>query len=369
MTRIVYISDYTPFSNGVDSDFPALLAAVTACGNDGTVVLEGGKKYWLMENTLQLPAGVRIENPGVIGGSGVYDQSWFDKLGGLIITPGYQIIMHSRSALKNLVIAPKGMTFPQANSSSWTGTPLTTRTGVNEVDVRLEDVLVLGFALAFDGVNCPRLRMTRFEFDCLAGIVVDNAGDSIQLEYCRGWPWATVSGPNGNAGLVRPGVAFELKNNTDAGTLRECFSGHYATGYKISNLDGLRLIGCGAESLYIPSAIGYLIEGAAQHVELIGCQGNGLQNAVVQNTSNIGYLNSINGGLFGQTTDNAVRVFGGTLAVRNAHLYATDGACTTLIGPSSRLILQNNIYPSNGVLNQLFGANPAQLISTNNVIT
>jgi len=303
-----------------------------------------------------------------MGGDNGYGQEWVDMLGGLRVISTRQIVMHSRSGLKNLVVIPHGMTFPQISSDFWTGCPLTTRTGFNEVDVDLDRVLVMGFAQAFDGINCPRLRMNHFEFDCKSGIVVDTAGDTIQLNYVRGWPWATVSGPNGNAGLTRPGIAMEFKNNTDGGLLTNSFSTSYAVGLRVADLNGLRIHGHAVESPYLPNAIGYLAEGNAQNIELLGCQGNGLQNGVVVNVSSFPNQINVIGGLWGAQSDNHFRVFKGTLSVRNALMHNCLNH-SSVIGLDSRLILQNNNYNAAFPLNVLYGgAQASQFINSNNVV-
>lgn len=368
MTQLVHFADYCPAGDQVTDDGLKLLQAIAACGNDGRVMLEGGKQYFLGDRNITLPEGVIIDNPGSMGGDNGYGQDWANMLGGFRIASGRQIIMHSRSGLRNLAVIPYGMTFPQSSCSGWTGTPLSTRTGYNEVDVDLDRVLVMGFAQAFDGINCPRLRMNHFEFDCKAGIVIDTAGDTIQLNYVRGWPWATVSGPNGNAGLTRPGIAMEFKNNTDGGLITNSFSTSYAVGVRVADLNGLRIHGHAVESPYLSGAIGYLIEGVAQNIELLGCQGNGLQNAVVANMSVFSNQVNVNGGLWGAQSDNHFRAFGGTLTVRNA-LMQSCNIHASAVGTNSRLILQNNNYLATQLLTTLYsGAQAAQVITANNVV-
>lgn len=198
------------------------------------------------------------------------------------------------------------------------------------------------------------------------------------------WPFATVSGPKATGpdladlvGLLRSGTAFEFLNNTDGGTVSQCFSGHYNVGFRAANLNGLRFDHCGAESPYNADATGYTFEGAAQNIELTACQGVGCQNGVVVNLSGLSNLISINGGMYASNSDNNVRVFNGTVAVRNANLgfaqikdgHIVTAAHVSIIGTRSQIILQNNNFKTGIQLVELLeGATNRQILDmTGNV--
>lgn len=363
----VNIDDFGAVGNGTTNDSAALALAQAALPNGGVIRLTAGSDYYF--TSFALNAGVVIEGPGVAGGMHVYDASWCASLTKILISG--TITLSSRSGLQGLTVVPYGMSFPQLTPAAWTGTAITTNTGVNVLDVFLKDTIVMGFNLGFEGINCPRVHMEKAMFDCVNGVKIDNAGDCIRLEKVHCWPFATVSGGVGSTN-IRLGRAFELLNNTDGGTLSECFSSGWNTGFYISGMNGLRLIACGAEAAAGASGQnGYQIEGTSQNIELVACQGNGLQNSVVVNIvpNDIHKIVSVNGGLWGAAADSHMRVFSGTCAVRNAFLQSCYSHAS-LIGTGSRLIIQNNTYYGNSgpTLRYDAGALPAQTLSnTGNV--
>lgn len=371
MTNIVYIASYNPAGDGVTVDYVPMQNACTAAGVDGMVILEGGgKKYYMGTNELVIPKGVTIYNPGLAGGNNVYDQTWANSLGGILTDPSYPIFMQSRTALKNVTVYPAGMTFPQSDASAWTGTAISTNTGNQEWDIKLENSLIMGYAMGFDGHNCPRLEMEKAMIDCVAGVNIDTAVDCIRLHKVHVWPFATVSGPNAasGTGLVRNGTAYNFATNADGGSVESCFTNNHLNGFVVTDVNGLRFMACGAEAPYISNATGYLLQGNTQNTDIDSCQGVGCQNGVVINANNPGMVNSITGGMYGTNNDNNIRVFNGVAKITGVNFQPATNAHTSLIGTGSRIVATGNSYtgaiPFNILLN---GAAGSQLSSSNNV--
>jgi hypothetical protein len=369
MTKIVYIDDYSPYGDGITSDRNALIDAMNACQNDGKVILGGGgAKYYIGEEPLYIPKGIEITGPGGMGGNNGYDQAWVNQLTAITMAPTAYLMLQSRTTLRNLALLPKGMIFPQSNSSNWSGLAISTNTGQNEVDITTDNVLAMGFFKAFDGYNCPRLNMHKFMFDAVYGVTVSNAGDPIRLHQVHGWPFATVSGPYGNSGLNRGGVAFEFTTNTDAGTVSDCFSGHYQTGMIVSDINGLRITNHGIEAPYNETATGFYFNGNTENIELVSVQAVGLQNGAVIDINNSAGIIRFNGGMMASNRDNNVRAFKGV-----AHLDGLNmrnglplNAHVGLISSDSKVIAQNCLYASKTFANYYNGASSNQLIAENN---
>jgi hypothetical protein len=197
------------------------------------------------------------------------------------------------SGLKGMLIYRDDMTFPAAGLTAaevalYAGTAITVKSAAPYIGY----CTFLGFNLAITtaATNTPRGRLEYNNIDCLSGVKVDlDLGAwTIAYNYCQ----PILS--NSDADNIRSGVGFDLINKSDWTALIGNFA-FQDTGYRITDSNQIKLIGCGADhptdgtDLY-NTGVAFEIKGDSQDNYLIGCQGashkSGLQVLTDSGTRN-----------------------------------------------------------------------------------
>jgi hypothetical protein len=222
----------------------------------GGGIVHFGRKRYLIDGALTIYPNVTlrgpVEMPGLVLGLATTANSYDNLAGVLYVNSSQTITMQWSTGLQNCYIVRKGLVTPFAdNAACTTGIAAFAGTAVtnNNHDVRLSNLLILGFAQAVSiGSAASRARCDYVAFDCTAGILVDGSADVAHFNRCHGWPYltTTVSGVS-DANLTRTGTAYEFRDTEDWGVLNHCFSFGYAVGFDLNGAGIGRAVGCGAD--------------------------------------------------------------------------------------------------------------------------
>lgn len=228
------------------SDFTTKLLNAQA-----SLLSSGGGKMGLpvMDGPVVLEAPFRVPddshiyglyaNPGEGSGMGGPFKTKGLNSAGIIeqdLNAGAQIQMGHRSHLSNVVLRRWGMPeeFTSASQAitdiaGWAGRPLIG----GGVDIKLSDLMILGFEYAYEHVVGERLNMKDVRFDCANGIVFSEIYDVDLIQNVRGWPYMTAHRDwteDDFETLARPGTAFTFYEGCDWTNARDMFAIGYQVG-------------------------------------------------------------------------------------------------------------------------------------------
>ncbi len=257
--------------NGTTNDTQAILDAATEVGNNGggAVVIPNGVNV-LIDTALTLPPNVHLIGPhaqvGVISNS----NTPFNTIKGkLIINPAVSVTIGGGGSVTGFLVVPKGMTFPQANSVSWTGTAFI----AGGDDAGLYKSMVLGFNQAFYSLGKQRARVQNNGFDCQNGIYVSNCADISYIKNNHCWPYATIATVSKPSNWADRNIAYRFDTLGDWNKVTDCFSYGYFIGYELSNVNSMTLLSCSADGTQAyAGSTGFYIKTGCHDTRLIGCQ-------------------------------------------------------------------------------------------------
>jgi len=133
-------------ADGVTDDTAAFTSALASLGSLGGTVFYSKRHY--IAGPLTVPANCTIKGPmSYVGApdetvSGVE----FGSMAALILSTANPIYLNEGAGIDGALIVPSGMTFPQANATSWTGTAVQSR-GDN---IYVSNSMILGFNQAIN---------------------------------------------------------------------------------------------------------------------------------------------------------------------------------------------------------------------------
>jgi len=286
----VSAADFIGFDpTGATDSTAAIAEACSSLGSiGGTVVIPHGAKVLINEN-LTIPANVTLQGPYYfVGSPGNNSAAPYGSMTALILNPTATITLSSGSCIRGCLIYPTGMTFPQASSTSWTGTAIT----VGGDDASIFNCMILGFNKAVYSYGFQRPRIEYLLHDNINGIEIADALDVPYVSNCHAWPFATIATGGADADLQRSGIAYYLHDVADDGKLTNCFSYGYVTGFQVTNANTVQLISCTADNTNtanLPDNVGsqgFVISGTSQDTLLSACQASSMyQSGITLNTS------------------------------------------------------------------------------------
>lgn len=259
---------------------------------------------------LNVPNGVVLNGTGISVGqvnSGAYTPA---NIGcALVLNTTNPITLNNRCAVQNTLVitqslAPGGsFAMPFANGTvatnavaAFAGNAFVPAIGTTQTDQRLENLLILGFAWAYNGLSATGLNRPFFRrvyLDCTNGIHVVNVFDIGRAEDCHAWEFTTTNQSfTTNALIQRSGNAFFTGSGSTWMKWEDCFAYGYAIGHRVSACQDVRQINCGADGPIAGNNIGFQYDGSMANVYNIGptatAQGNTgfLINTSTQNSVN-----------------------------------------------------------------------------------
>ena len=174
------------------------------------------------------------------------DRDIWPNLGGsLLIDSTATIRVKNGAGVISLLLYRYGMTFPAGGLTTtevalYAGTAITVESAAPYIGYST----ILGFERAIDTdvVNTPRGRIEYVNIDCTNGVRVDLDLGAWTLQSVKCQPILS----NSDADNIRSGIGIDIKNKSDWTTLIDCFV-FQDTGYKITDSNQLKFIGCGAD--------------------------------------------------------------------------------------------------------------------------
>jgi hypothetical protein len=286
-TNFVHVEDYGAVGDADSggtvgtNDTTAFQNAINAVNTAGGGIVYFSKRH-LIDSTLTIKANVTLMGPVSRPNTQRPNTtaSYDDLQGVLYVNSAGTISMNYDSRLAQCYIIRKGLVTPFADQAAATaGIAAFAGTAVSITDhgVAVDDVLILGFALAItsDAANDPsRLRISHVNFDCTAGILIDGNFDISDVFRCHGWPFLTASRGFTDETSARSGTAYATGEQYDWGKFTNCFSYGYAIGFDINSADNVQLIGCGADynGSLASTSVGFKINAGSGEAVLIACQ-------------------------------------------------------------------------------------------------
>lgn len=357
--QVVNLSDYGAALNGTTPDDGAFAAAQTALGAKGGVIRWAG--ITLLGGSFTLNDGVCLVGeafPGQITNAN-YNASNFTSI--LVIngsTGG--VLMGNRTCAMNLLvlehgIAPNGgFALPFANGTvasaavtAFTGAAFAPVSGSTIDDIRLENLLVMGFAKLFDGSSATGLNRPIFRNvygDNTNGILVSNVFDVGRGETLHMWPFTTTNQSFTTGTLnLRTGIAYQTGSSSTWMKWQDAFEYGYAVGHDVNGSQDVRLIGCGADSptSVSQSNIGFRFRGSIGNGQLLWPQATAQGASGVQiNTSTMNGINDITiiGGVF-----HGANSASGYIDVQAAQTYKILDSFFSDNGPTGQIQIESGV--------------------------
>jgi len=364
--------------DGTTDDHAAIQAALNAAGNNMTVYLQGTSgSIFYSASSFTVAIGVTLAGLGWLNESGY---NTVTRIGPalapfestILLGSGATIICDQLSAVRDLHVLPYGMTFPQSNSIGWTGTAINAGTNVT-----LERLQIVGFNQAVYINRVARVFCSRVLFDCNNGIYVYGSGDPTYLEYCEGWPFAAqgytspVTTPAEQLALIgRSGTAFAYDTQNDAGQSQYCFSFGYTVGHRVTNLTGMRFVGCGADGVQ-DAASGYtglIVEGTSNDIVFTNCafvsQAVNV-NISLQPLQNVFFM----GGTLGSSASDTVKISGGGIFATNVYFQGGLASAVNVSNTNAKATFDSCIFNNytTALLNNSGNSPYINLNSTNDI--
>lgn len=169
----------------------------------------------------------------------------------------------NRNAIERMVIIQKNLTSLGAYALPFASSAIATAavaafsgnavqsTGYTS-DFRMQDVLVLGFAYAYNGLaatGCNRPIFERVYGDCTNGIHLVNVFDWGRARQCEMWEFTTTNqaGVTTTDLITRTGVGFYTGPGSTWMLWDDCDEFGWAVGHDINGSQDVRHINCGAD--------------------------------------------------------------------------------------------------------------------------
>jgi hypothetical protein len=240
----------------------------------------------------------------------------------LIVNGANTITLGNRCGVMNALIIEKNISplgtypLPFANATvaasavaAFSGNLFTPTSGITVTDLRLENILCLGFGTLFNGGSATGLNRPFFRRvygDCTNGIIVSNVFDIGRAEDCEMWEFTTTNQSwTTNALLTRTGTAFQTNSGSTWMKWSDCFEYGWAIGHNVNGCADVRQINCGADgppnSQPGSGCIGFQYTGSMGNALNIGClaTAQGYAGIYINTTANNGVNNvRIIGGRF-----------------------------------------------------------------------
>ncbi|WP_186093627.1 hypothetical protein [Burkholderia gladioli] len=254
----------------------------------GQVVPDSDGKFYSSTSVDILPGVTVAGVVDVVGTLGDNTSAPYNSMGGAILLgAGATLNLHSSAALSGVLIYPKGMTFPQTDASTWTGTAVL----VKGDDVSISRNMILGFNQAIAGGGVQRPYIGYCKIDCVNGVDLEQVLDVVTLDKLHGWPFATIATASKPSNWSdRLGTFINLHDTVDWANILDCFEYNYNIGIvlngvaqtTLSNLktDGPFTVAVGTGR---SGTIGVLVEGNSTSTRILAPQINSCQFSVVVN--------------------------------------------------------------------------------------
>ncbi len=268
--EIISVKDFGAVGDGVTDDTVAIQNALKAFNDiGGKIIVPNGMRC--VVGDLWVSKGVTFEGSNAQPGWDENLEKQYKNYGSaLLLKENSTIHLQAGSTLRNLLIVPNGMLFPQLNPDSWKGTAVKTQGD----DAHIEYCLIMGFNQAIEALGHKRPRIKNIYFDCINGIHVGDCWDIGVVQDCHAWSFATVAnlGKTGYTDL-RPGIAYLFGKGGDLRAI-DNFSYGYYRGTVIDSCNGITILNMGNDTnpKNHPHSIGMIVQGSSESVRLIDCQ-------------------------------------------------------------------------------------------------
>ena len=282
---LIHVDDYGALG-GATNDTVAFQNALNQAAALGGGQVHFSRNHRILSN-LTIPVNVALVGP--LKGAGQLQPSdgladFDSKAGVLRVGSTVTITALASSALVQCIVIRDGLDLPfidevdaASGIAAFAGTAITG----GGADVFLSDLLILGFARAYDSNNHARANITNVQGDCTNGIRIQAALDSVYMLSCHFWPFTTANfswtaNDATQAILMRSGIAYEFANTVDWPKVTNCFSYGYYRGFRLHNTNAAAMIGCAADgpvNAGVPrqaGSIGVLIEGTSVDNSITG---------------------------------------------------------------------------------------------------
>jgi len=336
----VNLADFAGYdSTGATDSTAALTSAANSLGAPGGVIRFRGVLN--ISTNYTLPEGVALVGYCQTVGQrrdNAYTSANYVSV--IVIDPSVTVTMGNRSVVSNCLVISKVVSqfgsyplpwadIPTATAgiAAFAGTAFTPSS--NTADNRLEEVLIIGFQYAYNGVGTlsnARPVFKRVLGDCTNGIFVSAVYDVGLAENCEFWPFTTTNNPNlvSDPLLMRAGTAFYTENGATWFEWHNCTQYGYAIGHDVNGVRNVRQNQCGSDAPGTSTAIGFQYRGAVNNCINIGATIAGQGNAgIVINTTADGNSTSINvigANFHGSTSANGyVSVLAGNVSMSSCH--------------------------------------------------
>lgn len=216
--QTVNVDDFGAKGDGQTDDSAALIAAISAFDVKGGVVqLTCGKKYFINQNIVIGKPGISIRGCWRFPELSLYNKGSGDPnflgdvndIGKIIRGPNVTITIGDSGGLDELAIFQQGIVVPMADTSSYKGTAVALSPGGNGVSAHMNQVLIIGGEICFDGHwGGAWVRLFHVAVDCTSGLyAIGNSGGSSHYDDVD----ASVLGTQGFGG-------YPITNVTGDGT-------------------------------------------------------------------------------------------------------------------------------------------------------
>ena len=390
----VNLADFTGADpTGATDSSGALALAQAALRSQGGVIRVRGWYYFASAVTLN--NGVVLVGSAIsVGQRTNADYSTSTISSALIFAGSNPITMSTMSGVENCLIIEKNISplgtypLPFANATvagnavaAFSGNAFVPASGVTINDIRLKNVLILGFGYAFNGLSATGLNRPWFErvyMDCTNGIHVVNVFEVGRALQCECWEFTTTNQSfTTDALITRTGTAYFAGANATWFDYEDCFEFGWQIGFEVDAVQAVRHINCGvdgpATSQPGSGCIGWLYTGSINIIEnicpIIAAQANtGIEvNTSAQNT--VFDFKLIGGQFIGNISANGYinLVTAGSWSVSNAFFSDNDAVghikVATGVGPGT---IDQCTFANLGATQPVFGAGAANVSYSQN---
>jgi hypothetical protein len=223
---------------------------------------------------------------------------------GIRLDPTKSILLGGTSStVRNCLIVPNGMTFPQADSAGFIGTAINTQ---GSTSIEIENVEILGFDACINGYGSSRPRYTRIYMDC-NGVTNGGAfitGNEVDAGSVRDVKLQVIGTAASCPGRLRQGTGWFMHDSPSGGIFADNVvvqdfqvANYYIKNY--NNFMGGRIWSdyASAAGCTIGTTKGFILDNSSDiHIDHLNL--NGTQTGLVlQNFASSGYSTYI-GDLF-----------------------------------------------------------------------
>lgn len=259
LRKIVRLSDMGGDRTGATDATAAVVLAIAALGANGGVVHVDGAYY--LSTGYTIPDNVYFVGDVLSPGqkiSGDYTPSNYAS----VLILGGPLIHNSRCGVKDLYVIQRNITalgtYPTPFANAGVATAAVAAFSGNAfqpngyvTDFLLENVLILGFAYAYNGLAATgnnRPLFKRVYLDCTNGIHVANVFDIGRAVGCEAWEFLTTNQAYTTVDLItRSGIAFYAGPGSTWFEWNSCFEYGWAVGHDSNAVQDVRHIMCGAD--------------------------------------------------------------------------------------------------------------------------